>query len=127
MNLLTDVKTQTLTDSKTSVHWFKAARVTDFPENEGACIRYKNTQIAVFNFSRKNEWYACQNLCPHKQQMILARGIIGTSGEEPKVACPFHKRTFSLRNGECLNASEESISVFPVRIHDGYVYVGVEE
>ena len=127
MNLLTDVKTESLTDSKTSVYWFKAARVTDFPENEGACIRYKNRQIAIFNFSRKNEWYACQNLCPHKQQMILARGIIGTSGEEPKVACPFHKRTFSLRNGECLNASEENISVFPVRIHDGYVYVGVEE
>lgn len=127
MDLLTDVKTQTLAGSNTSVHWFKAARVTDFPENEGACIRYKNRQIAVFNFSRKNEWYACQNLCPHKQQMILARGIIGTSGEEPKVACPFHKKTFSLRNGECLNASEESISVFPVRIHDGYVYVGVEE
>ena len=127
MNLPTDAKTQTLTDSKTSVLWFKAARVTDFPENEGACIRYKSRQIAVFNFSRKNEWYACQNLCPHKQQMILARGIIGTSGEEPKVACPFHKRTFSLRNGACLNASEESISVFPVRIHDGYVYIGVEE
>lgn len=127
MNSLTDVKSQTLVDSNTSVYWFKAARVADFPENEGACIRYKNRQIAVFNFSRKNEWYACQNLCPHKQQMILARGIIGTSGEEPKVACPFHKRTFSLRNGECLNASEENISVFPIRIHDGYVYIGVEE
>jgi nitrite reductase (NADH) small subunit len=104
--------------------WFKAARVEDFPENGGACVKYKDLQIAVFNFSRRNEWYACQNLCPHKMQMVLSRGMIGSLSGEPKVACPFHKRTFSLKNGECLNAEECSISVFPVRIEDGYVHIG---
>ena len=127
MDLLAGTKTESLSLPNTGLHWFKAARVTDFPENEGACIRYKDKQIAVFNFSRKNEWYACQNLCPHKQQMILARGIIGTSGEEPKVACPFHKRTFSLRNGKCLNGSEDDVAVYPVKIDDGYVYIGLQE
>lgn len=107
--------------------WFKAARTTDFPENAGACVKYKDLQIAVFNFSRRNEWYACQNLCPHKKQMILSRGMIGSAGNEPKVACPFHKRTFSLRSGHCLNAAEETISVFPVRIEDGFVYIGFTE
>ena len=107
--------------------WFKAAAVTDFPENAGACIRYKGMQIAVFNFSRRGEWYACQNLCPHKRQMILSRGMIGSAGEEPKVACPFHKRTFSLRNGTCLNAAEENIEVFPVKVVNGFVYVGFSE
>ena len=107
--------------------WFKAGPATDFPENGGACVKYQGRQVAVFNFSRRNEWYACQNLCPHKQQMILSRGMIGSTGNEPKVACPFHKRTFSLRNGECLNAAEESISVFPVKIHDGFVYIGFPE
>ena len=106
--------------------WFKAARVTDFPENGGACIRYQNQQIAVFNFSRRSEWYACQNLCPHKKQMILSRGMIGSAGDEPKVACPFHKRTFSLRSGECLNAAEQTISVYPVKVEGGFVYIGIE-
>jgi nitrite reductase (NADH) small subunit len=104
--------------------WFKAARVEDFPENGGACVKYQDLQIAVFNFSRRNEWYACQNLCPHKMQMILSRGMIGSLNGEPKVACPFHKKTFSLKTGECLNAEECSISVFPVRIQDGYVHIG---
>ena len=104
--------------------WFKAARATDFPENGGACVRYKDMQIAVFNFSRRNEWYACQNLCPHKMQMVLSRGMIGSVNGEPKVACPFHKKTFSLKTGACLNAEEETISVFPVKIEDGYVYIG---
>jgi nitrite reductase (NADH) small subunit len=105
--------------------WFKAARVEDFPENGGACVKYKNLQIAVFNFTRRNEWYACQNLCPHKMQMVLSRGMIGSFQGEPKVACPFHKRTFSLKTGDCLNAEECSITVYPVRIENGYVYIGL--
>lgn len=104
--------------------WFQAARVNDFPENGGACVRYGDMQVAVFNFTRRKEWYACQNLCPHKMQMILSRGVIGSQDGEPKVACPFHKRTFSLTSGQCLNAEGDSIAVFPVRIEDGYVYIG---
>ena len=105
--------------------WFKAARVQDFPENGGACVKYKNLQIAVFNFTRRNEWYACQNLCPHKMQMVLSRGMIGSFQGEPKIACPFHKRTFSLKTGDCLNAEACSITVYPVRIENGYVHIGL--
>lgn len=108
-------------------HWFKAAPATSFPVNGGACVLYKGRQIAVFNFTRRNEWYACQNLCPHKRQMILSRGMIGSEQEVPKVACPFHKRTFSLASGQCLNADECDIATYPVRVDDGYVYIGFEE
>lgn len=105
--------------------WFKVASVSAFPENGGACVRYENRQIAVFNFTRRNEWYACQNRCPHKMQMVLSRGIIGSQENEPKVACPFHKRTFSLKTGECLNGEEQSLNVYPVKVEDGYVYIGI--
>ncbi len=125
MKIFNELKDMTSTETSHVKEWFRAAKVSDFPENGGACVRYQGMQIAVFNFTRRNEWYACQNLCPHKKQMVLSRGMIGTTGEEPKVACPFHKRSFSLRNGECLNASEESISVFPVKVEDGFVYIGM--
>src|SRR3546814_15513805 len=104
--------------------WFLAAPVTNFPENGGACVRYKDLQVAVFNFSRRKEWYACQNLCPHKKQMILSRGMVGSHAGEPKVACPFHKKSFSLRSGECLSGDECSITTFPVKVEDGQVYIG---
>ncbi len=104
--------------------WFKAARVQDFPEDGGACVKYNDLQIAVFNFSRRNEWYACQNMCPHKMQMVLSRGLIGSQQGEPKIACPFHKKTFSLKTGECLNAEECTIEVYPVRIENGFVHIG---
>lgn len=104
--------------------WFKAAPVSAFPANGGACVLYQNKQIAVFYFARRSEWYACQNLCPHKMQMILSRGMIGSEQGTPKVACPFHKRTFSLQTGECLNAESCSIATYPVRVENGFVYIG---
>ncbi|WP_299013954.1 nitrite reductase small subunit NirD [uncultured Polaribacter sp.] len=107
--------------------WFKAASVTDFPKDGGACVKYKNKQIAVFNFARENKWYACQNLCPHKLEMVLSRGMIGDDKGIPKVACPLHKKTFSLENGENLNGELEAIATYPVKIEDNSVYVGFSE
>lgn len=111
----------------TTTNWFLACNTSDVPENGGACVKYNNEQIAVFNFSRRNEWFATQNLCPHKQQMILSRGMIGSAGDvlEPKVACPYHKKTFSLITGECLNSDECAIKTYPVKVLDGRVYIGV--
>ena len=123
INPSSEMDVNKVTDSNIKV-WFKAARVQDFPQDGGACVKYKDLQIAVFNFTRRNEWYACQNMCPHKMQMVLSRGIIGSHNSEPKIACPFHKRTFSLKTGECLNMDECAITVYPVRIEDGYVHIG---
>jgi nitrite reductase (NADH) small subunit len=107
------------------ITWFKAARTEDIPENGGACIKYNNEQIALFNFTKRNEWYATQNLCPHKMQMALSRGMIGDKEGEPKVACPFHKKTFALKTGECMSGEEYKIKVYPVKVEDGFVYIGV--
>jgi nitrite reductase (NADH) small subunit len=124
VKLHNEIKTFTPVEETEIKVWFKAAPVEDFPEDGGACVKYQDMQIAVFNFRRRNEWYACQNLCPHKMQMVLSRGMIGSLNGEPKVACPFHKKTFSLKTGECLNAEECTISVFPVRVEHGFVFIG---
>lgn len=104
--------------------WEYASDADIFPDNGGLCFKFGNLQIAVFNFTRRNEWFATQNLCPHKQQMILSRGMIGSDGDEPKVACPFHKKTFSLNTGKNLNGNECDIATYPVKIEDHKVYVG---
>ncbi|MCY7351450.1 MAG: nitrite reductase small subunit NirD [Cytophagaceae bacterium] len=83
------------------------------------------TQIAIFHFARRREWFATQNLCPYRQQMVLSRGMIGSQAGEPKVACPFHKKTFSLQTGVCLSGEEYTIETYPVRVEEGRVYVGV--
>ncbi len=119
--LLSKYQTVTIPNVK---HWFKAAPITAFPKNGGACIKYKDQQIAIFSFDRKGKWYACQNLCPHKMEMILSRGMIGDEQGLAKVACPLHKKTFSLESGENLNGDLPAIAVYPVKVKDGFVNVG---
>jgi len=114
---------QTVNPTQVKV-WEKVANVGDFPSNGGLAFYYKGLQVAVFNFTRRGEWYATQNMCPHKKQMILSRGIIGSEGEEPKVACPFHKKTFSLKNGKNLNGNECDLATYPVKIENEDVFVG---
>ncbi|MBG7630422.1 MAG: nitrite reductase small subunit NirD [Bacteroidetes bacterium] len=121
------VKTyQTVKESEVAV-WFKAASLDKFPKDGGVCVKYKDKQIAVFNFQRKGEWYACQNVCPHKMEMVLSRGMIGDDKGIPKVACPMHKKTFSLASGENLNGDLEAIATYPVKVENNFVYIGFSE
>ncbi|MFT5145718.1 MAG: nitrite reductase small subunit NirD [Flavobacteriales bacterium] len=107
--------------------WFKVGKKTDFPENSGACIKYKTKQIAVYNFTRTGKWYATQNLCPHKMEMVLSLGMIGDKEGIPKVACPMHKKNFSLEDGSSLGGEALKIATYPVKITEGNVYIGFSE
>jgi nitrite reductase (NADH) small subunit len=107
-----------------TIQWVYACSTDEVPANGGVCVKYNDEQIALFYFARRNEWYACQNECPHRKQMALSRGMIGSQGEEPKVACPFHKKTFSLITGECLAGDECAIKTYPVKVENGHVYIG---
>lgn len=117
---------RTVKESEVSV-WFKAAEVSKFAKDGGVCVKYKNKQIAVFNFQRRNKWYACQNLSPEKNENVLSRGMIGDENGIPKVACPLHKKTFSLETGENLNGDLAPIATYPVKVEDNFVYIGFSE
>ncbi|WP_242085028.1 nitrite reductase small subunit NirD [Aestuariivivens sediminis] len=114
---------QTVTEACVKT-WFKVGVTEDFPENSGACIKYKTKQIAVYNFARISKWYACQNVCPHKMEMVLSLGMIGDKNGIPKVACPMHKKNFSLEDGSQLGGDDLKIATYPVKIKDGNVYIG---
>ena len=62
-------------------------------------------------------------MCPHKTAFVLSRGIIGNSGETPRVACPLHKKRFSLETGECESDENYAVKVFPVKVEEGQVYL----
>ena len=123
-NILDKYKTVTVNEVTT---WFKAGNIKDFPSNRGGCIKYKDKQIAVFHFERRNEWYACRNACPHKMEMVLSRGMTGSADGVPKIACPMHKKTFSLVDGSNLNGDDFSIATYPVKVVDNEVFVGFLE
>jgi nitrite reductase (NADH) large subunit len=101
--------------------WVKVGRVGDFPKDGGSTVKYGKVQIAVFNFTSRGEWFASQNMCPHRREFVLSRGIIGDQAGTPKVACPLHKKTFSLETGECLSGDDYAIRTFPVKVEQGEV------
>ena len=39
------------------------------------------------------------------------------------MACPLHKKTFSLKTGECLSSEDFSVKVFPVKVADDEVFL----
>ncbi|MCY4351973.1 MAG: nitrite reductase small subunit NirD [Gemmatimonadetes bacterium] len=107
--------------------WVKVAQVDDFPKDGGVCAKVRERQIAIFNFDSQQQWYACENQCPHRGDMVLSRGLIGDQGGEPKVACPQHKKTFSLQSGECLSGEDYCIDTFEVKVENYTVFVSVPD
>ena len=105
--------------------WVSVGAVSDFPRNGGAAVKCGALQVAVYHFASRGEWYACQNVCPHRGAKVLSRGILGTERGEPKVACPLHKKTYSLRTGKGLSDPSCRVQVFPVRVEGDEVFVRV--
>ncbi len=118
--------------------WSRVASVHDVPRDGGITVRVGDAQIAVFHMGgdgtraagdearvRRDAWYATQAMCPHRKDMVLGRGLLGMQGDVPKVACPMHKKTFSLETGEGLNDPAYRVQTFPVEVRDGAVWVQV--
>ncbi len=43
--------------------------------NAGKAVRHGETQIAIFHFEKRGEYYATQTICPHRRDNVLARGL----------------------------------------------------
>ncbi len=118
-----ELAARTDTPTEETAGWVRVAKVGDVPQDGGRAFDHGGAQIAIFHFARRGEWYASQNACPHRKDMVLSRGLLGTDGDEPKVACPMHKKTFSLRTGKGLNDPSFAMETFPVEVRGDDVWV----
>ena len=103
--------------------WVRVARVADVPRDGGIAFDHGGVQVAVYHFASHGGWYATQATCPHRGDAVLARGLLGTQDGEPKVACPMHKKTFSLVTGAGLADPQYAIRTFPVELRGDEVWV----
>ena len=104
--------------------WLPAVSVEQLSVGYGGCVLLEGHQIAIFRYGPE-EFYALQNQCTHKKQMVIARGLMGDKEGRPKVACALHKNQFSLDTGKCLSAELESLKSYPVKLEDGQVFIGL--
>lgn len=102
-------------------NWVNVGKIENFPEEMGTCVKIDDEQVAVFRIGE--DWYATQNLCPHQNQMVLSRGIVGCKDSEPKIACPLHKHGFSLKSGEHLAGEAWKLKTYNVKVDEGCVLI----
>jgi nitrite reductase (NADH) small subunit len=113
-------------ESVSREHWVEVCPVDAIAPNTGVCALVGGRHVACFRVGEQDEVYAISSFDPFSRANVLARGIVGDRGGEPKVASPIHKQTFSLRTGICFDEPSVKIATFEVRIRGGVIEVGHE-
>ena len=95
-----------------------------FPRDGGIAVKYGNAQIAVFNFAGRGEWYATQNMCPHKKAFVLSRGIVGDAGGRAQGRLPAAQEdVLAATPASVCRGEDYRIATFPVQVEGDDVYV----
>jgi len=106
--------------------WVDVCGLDDLEPGRGVCALVGRFQVALFRVPPGDDLYAVSNYDPFSDAYVLSRGIVGTTGDAPKVASPVYKQSFDLRTGVCLDDPSATIDTFPVRVVDGRIEVGLE-
>lgn len=109
---------------ETIAQWLTVCPLSRIIPNTGVCALVGNQQVAIFRVG--DEVYAIANYDPFSKAYVLSRGIVGDRQGIPKVASPIYKQNFNLITGECFDDETVQVAVFPVRVVEGQVQVGVE-
>ncbi|OQN96468.1 Nitrite reductase [NAD(P)H] [Cryoendolithus antarcticus] len=105
----------------------KSEQFADSATGSSLAVKRGDTQLAIFKV--KGQYYATQQMCPHKRAFVLSDGLIGDDYKSEKlwISCPYHKRNYELKGdnaGKCGNDDTVNIATFPVEARDdGLVYV----
>jgi nitrite reductase (NADH) small subunit len=106
------------------LRWQDVCAVERLLPERGVAALLGDVQVAIFR-THRDEVYAIGNIDPFSGAAVLSRGIVGDRGGVPTVASPVYKEVFDLRTGRCLDNPEVSVPVYPVRVADGRLEIGM--
>ena len=95
----------------------KVLTIDDLRPLIGKKVIVDGNEIGIF-LTESGHIHAIHNVCPHKQGP-LSEGTV--SGEY--VYCPLHDQKIDLASGEVQEPDEGCVTVYPVEVIDGDVYV----
>lgn len=108
-------------------NWTTVCDEKDLIKNSGVCALLDNKQIAIFHLEKSAQRvFAIGNYDPIGKANVIYRGIVGCVSGEPVVASPLYKQHFSLVTGKCLQDTENTVPVYPVRVHEGAVQLLIQ-
>lgn len=115
-----------------ALRWLDICGLDDLPYDAGVAALLElgdgsTRQIALFRIEDSEQVHAIANQDPFSRANVLGRGILCWTQGQPAVASPVLKQHFLLGDGRCIEDESVRIEVFPVRVHNGRVAVGVAE
>jgi nitrite reductase (NADH) small subunit len=105
----------------TDHHWLRITSCENVPPREGRAVVVGGREIALFNLG--DRFMATDNRCPHQGGPLCDGIVTGAS-----VVCPLHAWKVDLRSGGVerpSSAKDHCVTVYPVRVEDGIVMVGL--
>lgn len=106
------------------VHWETVCRVDRLQPERGVAALLGDVQVALFR-THDGTVHAIGNVDPFSGAAVLSRGIVGDRSGVPTVASPVYKQAFSLLTGSCLDDPAGAVPVYPVRVADGWLQIGL--
>lgn len=104
--------------------WVEICDLNAIPANAGMAARLTNQQIALFYLpDHPQQVFALSNHEPNSDANVLARGMLGDVKGEPVVISPLYKQRFRLRDGRSVDDGQSTLSVWPVKVEGGRVWV----
>ena len=108
--------------------WQAVCRHEDLIANSGVVVWWQDVQVALFYLPDQTPGpalFALDNHDPRSGANVIGRGIVGSLQGELVVASPLYKQHYCFSDGRCLEQPEQRIRVWPVRLNEGVVEIGV--
>jgi nitrite reductase (NADH) small subunit len=118
-------------DSQTvspSASWRALCGRRDLVANSGVVAWLDGIQVALFYLPENtagDRLYAIENRDPKSGANVIGRGIVGCLKGDLVIASPLYKQHFRLQDGTCLEYPEQRLRVWPARLNDDAVEIGV--
>ncbi|MBV6822000.1 nitrite reductase small subunit NirD [Pseudomonas sp. PD9R] len=107
--------------------WQSVCSQQDLVHDSGVVVWLDGAQVALFYLpsAEGKTLYAIDNHDPQSGANVIGRGLVGNIKGDVVVASPIYKQHFRLEDGSCLEYPQQRLRVWPVRLNDGVVEVGV--
>jgi nitrite reductase (NADH) small subunit len=107
--------------------WQSVCSQQDLVSDSGVVVWLDGAQVALFYLpgAEGKNLYAIDNHDPQSGANVIGRGLVGSIKGDLVVASPIYKQHFRLADGSCLEYPQQRLRVWPVRLNEGRVEVGV--
>jgi len=110
-----------MSDQTDSHRYFKIVKSSELPEGERLFFEIESLPIVLFNVN--GEFLATGDLCSHDGGAIGDGELVGN-----EIICPRHGARFDIHTGKALSLpAVVGIPVYPIRLIDDYIEVGIPE